>query len=704
MEGIQGAAIQLDVNVMQVVNADQAVADTVNAVCKLNRTGTLEPLISMAQLAELLDISNKSPSDWMRYAFQQSGAKSTGPLTPDLASVVFAGEVGQNRAVEALNYVIKWFFAQLLVDGIGRDDWGSCVFKDITENSDATGLRAGTALLPATGYPRSILLASTQFFPGAEKAHLIPHISSTAVSQLALLMMRLDMHKYRFSMFAPPEKDEHGIDVRRDKLFGESAGLIATINKLWEFSALYRVSAARMIYAFHSRIREKNREQYRERISTAMDAYELDVAAEKEFLALPIHPLGSYIENAFKTGQVETQYGEHPALWASKKTVMKNFVYADAPAMGVDADCGDSSALFALNYERYLKDLMNANILADGCIARGWDVINSRSEADEQFETVPSFMARIKGVKDLTASLTRFATELGWSAISADIGTLQPLGADFAYTDGVNCSRSVDAVLLGLTPCLSLGNIRARGLSIRFETAFGVGDDMPRVSILPLHGIMDITQNGAYIERSAIPFGMVIAEDNVTSVNTYSTNLSPFASKAKAYFQARMSSYPRHNYLNLEAPADSTVLFSSSWDVYGLIDTSDKGLANDTIGLLKQQWLQMLAKANMAESAADGLFAVKMDGTTFYAREVSVVTRENEYELLSHTGRWMATEPFQGIVQFNNKFDLSRHNFSELDKLLVMTPSRRSDKALSSSGTAEDVAKTVSADATRLTQ
>lgn len=666
MKSIQGTAVQQPVSIAQRVDFSRAFGNVINATCKLARVGAVEPDVAIDKLREIVSFSLTSRETWMRDVFASSGGKDNGAV--GFADLLLTSEVGQSKAVQALAPIIKNWLASLISPGVVRDDWGRCAFSDLT-NTDGTGLAAHLGILPATGYPRTVAVNTLSLFTAAEHAYMLPHHAADRVSAVALNLMRLDQHRFTFAMFAPPDKLDFAIE-KRDRQFGDILSVKYILEALWAFSALYRTAAMRLIYGVSTRQRALGRAHYRQRLNISTDAILMDDAGESDFTSLPHHTLGRYLENVFATGQITTDVGTHDAIWYDVSTSISTWLGNAQSTLA----CGDAPAQIALHYEHHLQTLLASTAIGGtACAARAWEAHNGTDKVNDALQSTLQFTESIKGTPRLLERMTAMANTLGWSSISGNIGTLDALGADFAITDGVMCSVPADQVLLGLTPCLSLGNIKARGLSIRFDTGF-LAKGPPEVSILPLSGQVEVGASTDYVERIAIPVGMLIDEPSAEAVNTYSLELTPLARVTKAHYVTRMQVYPVRDYLTITPPPDQTLVVKTDWDTYGFTGTIVANASSlEKRGELAATWNQALVNSGQAVSANDSLFAVREDGQPFYSRELTVRTRTDTYDIITQVGIYAKQQEYQHIVVFDNTFDLG-YAFKDLDKLLALTP------------------------------
>lgn len=669
MKSIQGTAVQQPVTIAQRVDFSQAYANVINATCKLARVGAIEPDVTMDKLSEIIDFSAMSREEWMRSVFLKAGGAEA---SAGFADLLLTSEVGQSKAVQALAPIIKNWLAALISTGVVRQDWGLCTFNDLAESA-RSGLAAHLGILPASGYPRTVLVNTASIFTAAQLAYMLPHQTADRVSAVALDLIRLDRHRFTFAMFAPPDTLEFSIE-KRDRQFGDMLSVKHILEALWTLSALYRTAAMRLIYSVSTRQRALGRAHYAARLNIASDAMLMDETGEKEFTSLPQHPLGSYFESVWATGQIATDLGTHEVIWYDTSTAVETWLgYAQSPL-----ECGDAPAQVALHYETYLQGLATMSAFGSGpCAARAWEGFKEKEQVNTVYQSPLQFTASIKGTPRLWDRMSAMAKVIGWSSLSGSIGTLDALGADFAITDGVMCSVPVDQVLLGLTPCLSLGNIKARGLALRFDSGF-MKDGPPAVSVLPLLGKVEAGKTNENIERMAIPIGMVIDEPNVEYVNMFSLGLTPIAQAAQAYFVAKMQMYPTLNYLAIVPPPDQQEVVRTDWDTYGYTGSAAAPVSSlDRRGHLVSMWNQALLDSRQGVPAKDAIFAVRIDGQQFYGRELAVNTRTDEYDVISQIGIYIQRQPYQHIVVFDNTFDLG-YTFKDLDKLLALTPALKS--------------------------
>jgi len=658
MEQVRSYALQQEGYVLLPVQFERAYCNVINYVCELSHFGADEADLKTADLVALLSATNCSLDTWLKRAFRKK--TEDGDKTP-LADVLISSWMDKRGAVETLVDVAKTLLASLNKPEIARSDWGTCVKRDLT-GEEGIGFESSFVVLPSLGYPRETVAPGfLSLFPRVEQSFKLAHSSSVRVEAVAATLMRLDVSRMAFSIFQAPDVI-NGIE-RKDPMFGPASVVKYILTRIWEFCWLYRVNAQLLLRAPHERLRQAARALHKRVRPLDRDVVELDSDAESVLASIPRHSLVSYFESVWKTGEIEVEYGTHEAIYVHYKY--------DLTSETADP-CGDGPSPLVELYADHLLRLTAATGGNIPCSARGLGVVpagirDARAFDEEYVETTDQATA-LRSERDIIAHWKGLASTLGWTSLSGSIDTIMANGCDFAITDGVRSSRSLDASLLGLVPTFQIGNIKSRGIAMRPAIdEFNVAPTPETIFALPERGVVDATSGGIHFERIAIPMSMNMGEPDLKASNSLIQGFSAFARALSAYYESKSTKYLTAYYRDSESHGSVAQTY---WDVQGFKTGSRADLLTD--------WHIAISKE--AVPTASVLYSIRQNGTAFYGRAAVFQSRGDWFIALDRAGAHPTRVAFKRDMIYNNKLESQlSQDFADLDKLLALTPYGRGE-------------------------
>lgn len=694
MRSIHGAALQQAALAVVPINPTRALGNVFTTICHLSRFAADEPSVDGATLRSLLTNTLAPRRDWFSLALGGEWVKPEKmeePLPKDAVrpnydsfELLFAKWYGNAEVLRYLHRVIKKMIVGLVGPARVRDDYGMCLMSKLIEGSpeDAnfTGFKQMWAIAPASGATREMLKCDIAF-QNPLRPFEAPHLGSRSVTALAHALMILDTWRIKGVMFTPPETIDN-IDSRNLKMLGQGKVIEWIVSRFAAFGILYRLAAQRLLRSVHHRARIAARTLYRQRWGERhADIMAIDDASEADYNSkVPNHPLGTYLESAWSTGEVLIEVGRHDAIY-----------FADQPALSepdgritnireylqqrkVPDACGDRElSTLAYLYESHLARLSVYGRQTDWCASANWGWTGGDYPENQHLIEV---LAALRSDPGLLTDVTNLARELGWGSLTGKLGTIDFLGADFALTDGDKSTVPMDQVVLGMTPLLSLGNRKA--LAITPHLSKGWHAATQGLSTVPFKGVVDVLKSKIHLERRYLPFSMCMGEEDVSPLNSINSEGSHdrVALEIRSHFSNKASKYinPFYRDLSPTPPATSRVR-QTVWDPVGTSRDDDK-LPDNLIA----DWQSAID--SQAEDSSDLTMAIRTSGKPFNGRMFLGLARGSVVYVLNQRGMYVDDVAESGTVLFDNDIEPT-YDVADTDKFLALTPASNAIEVLS---------------------
>lgn len=395
---------------------------------------------------------------------------------------------------------------------------------------------------------------------------------------LATALTAVDRGRYNNSLIPQPitsKPDE------KDKLVGQLIGAIERARSFAALGILYRLQLPLLRLHANRRLYMACAELAKALWPKAMDVVDPWLEDLEFLLSLPLHDTIRFIAGSLNTGTVSTSAGDGNLLYCS----------------GALKDVAGAPQAF-----RNMPDMPRAIISAaqkdffNGGRNLAWGSFPQESIG------VGALAAALRGLGDLLPKLGETATKLGWHGSSGDVGQLEWHGAEYTLCDGYGYSKDPTAALLGLTPVLSLGNIKAYGEDRRFKMDFNIGGaavgdrtgtvldpkDRPvkyvlRYSAMVVDGYQSATGSGQEVERVILISSQWMGEDGVERVYMDQVEQDPFITAASEHFGKHSASYLIEDYRD---PVDvsNNDLYTTDWDPWSTAGSEDQATLALTSG------------------------------------------------------------------------------------------------------------------------
>lgn len=612
---------------------------------------------------------------------------------PVLAERLFADA----RIVEYINDILIYWIGPMLLPRVDVLDWGGCTKKELIDRRIVTTEAVQTLELLA---PQIQMRMDSFPVPNLEQAFYLPLPDEALVSEFATLLMTLDRWRLDDSWIPTVDKEKGS-----DRSYGPTYRIRAMVERFEEYTVPYITSALRLFYAFGHRQREVCREAYRFTEPRFRVIAEAELADEREFLSLPVHPLVSYFENLWRSGIVRSAAGNHPAIWVRQNvfealksgtvTAGDNHVGGEEGDAAIRYTCEGTSPLRSA----YISRLSDGSTIpgpsgdcdggnwgnwayyrdANKHIAARWKGLEKNERCSWSF-TPSDYLSALSTYSRLTDHRTSGARRLHWATVPADIGEFEILQADFCITDGEQLSRPVDQVLAGVTPIISLGDIRMRPLHPVIMRDFFAAKQT--WGTLPVPGLTAI-RGAARFERSVLLGAMYMGEPDAQELYAFSqdVNLEPLVAQAVKYYAELASTH-------FIGRLDSSQITIPT-TLQGNIPKSEFEIwTQGDVASVRSRWTSLLS-ANLAgglvREASRAMYFVRSSGALFNNR----VPVELACSRSSDGRRSVAFSTMDGVLfssyeEVGLAFitgDYSRHlshNATEIDRLVsAIAPPRK---------------------------
>jgi len=391
---------------------------------------------------------------------------------------------------------------------------------------------------------------------------------------------------------------------------------------------------------------------------------------------IPLHPILESIANMFSSVNVATRFGVKP------------LAFRHGPTEESAQTTQVSSAMLSVGS---MRSMLAQQIVADAVIDHGR--LRDLSQTQQWPLELLHNIAPSVGVSNLQSMLGQkkyrshadviewlsrnakyvnlwpeISRSLGWGgAVGAPAILIEAGGADFVLSDGDEYSHTPAAVLSGLRPGLSLANIKAMGLSIRFDPQFNTGPAAdattlakgaePPVKIkwstLTFDGYMSATKGVEALTRFYMPPGMQMGEQG-GETRFVADNADPLAKELVQFFADKSpSGYVRHWYGEpLERTSritDGVFYMRTSWDAW-TENTDEKATQETLIAKYGPDNVEIMP------SGSPDLFIFR---DAWKMRVPVQLARSYDLELYNELGELRLVFPYDGHILFNDVVELN---------------------------------------------
>lgn len=601
-------------------------------------------------------------------------------LTSDENAANSAQRFDYRRKLDQLHSVIKDYI-DVLVDSNSTftADYGACVGADLVS---AGVCSVEHVVMPSLGYPRDYYAMRQSETPDVSGACRLPSPVTPWARAIALACAICDNGRITSDII--PLNDA---GVGHFKPTNQPWGTLLTtkeqIRAIQRLYFLYSIQGT--LLSLHA--------NWRYHLATWELAYGRDKKAHvalitwreqaEWLLSLPIHPLLSYVTSALLTGDVYTFDGKRPALYRTQPRVPVE------KKKGVD--CGPGlSELQALIIHEAVADYSSATDCGRDTNAQAHPLTWGQATAELPSLSVGQTFYMLQSTGKLVDKVSQTKTTLHWEPVSAQVGDIRADGADFVLTDGLGYSAPPASVVLGLRPCLSLGNPICTGFKRRLDPSFNVASPLAATSTtiaakkkgktdaadehqpggqilyspVVMRGHLSATGSSIKYERNWIAAGMWMGEPDVMNALMATATADPVGLKVVKHYSELISSYVQQFYtaLHVKVAPDTRAarVIQTDWDITGY---------GAPLEVLKAAWVHAIADTGDKSSELRLLF--RAEG--FSVRAVVRFARAHEVEQYDAFGNFEAMEPFDGGLDYNNVINLAA-TMADVDKLVELAP------------------------------
>lgn len=684
------------------VRADIMLSNVLGAAAAEARYTADEPDFNIAKYVnEMLATSMMSPRDYMRAMYKPGGSDQQ--LDQSGAELWLAYEFKTNELQRMPPWATQ-LLGSLQARRISVLDYGPCLLNRLLSQA---GSRRGLSITPASGWPRQHVLhtelasSMSVIQPGHEtsvmdrnnkqrklmRAYSLPSPGSNYVQVLARMLAEFDKHRLNFDAFRPEVGKKLAGGPGADRLWGPAFSMIDMVQRLGVPAILWMISAVKFHYMIGAGVRAISKPFYANRATSKTGLAQVE-EQEARMDQLPIHPLLEYVGSAFmQTCKLLCPEGDAETRLIPLATSADIIEFGGENYLPewTEDPCSSSAEISKLEdgYREYVLDSVTG-FETDPCRSAGW---GWSAQSDPDWISIHRFVSAIFEDSEMLPLLNSMAKDhLGWQSMKSELSDFDARGSDWAITDGIACSKSPHHVLLGLSPALSLGNKKKLGIGVRMDQFFLEADRMQPVYTITVHGDVEPLTTGSALEKTYIPWGMVMGEPGTVHLGASADVIGAFPRHLIAFYGRKPTDrYLRYGYSDIDplilAASDdwkSRGVRQSSWDPYATNFIGDNDvLAGPGFAPVPDiaDWLTtwMADIAPQSDPALKTDFAVRPD-SSFYMRVNVIMSRADGYFLVSRLGHVRGgLRPFEHAILFDNDLVLSR-DMKELDVLLTLMP------------------------------
>lgn len=482
--------------------------------------------------------------------------------------------VDVKQAVERVDEQVLNFLGSLIATPTVIADAGECAAQRLQKSVDCWTTEYVT--LPALGYPRQYLRFNRSLPDGTDWLR-VPHPNSEYSRAMAQSLALIDKGRFTSALIVTAPELQ-GIDTR-DRPAGVGLKLAKQVKLVQATFMLYACQALLGCIRAQTPLRDGSLNMAHIVEPTSEPVLAAFEEAANWLLEQPVHPLISAAADAVSGVTCETYFGTTPLMF---RLVSGPITIGDAIAEDGDP-CASTSTLRRRvvdeAFEGFNDELPTGVRL--GCQYDTWGAGANSPSAQLQSNSLAINVIRayrlLRSATELTNMWPAIASSLGWTDIPLEPDQIQFAAASFVLTDGEMFSAprgqgsAAAAVVAGLKPGLSLGNVAAQGLGIRYFEAFNAKEGSERIqwSALPVRGhAANIGAGGYQYERYAQPAGMSMGATDAGIAYAFDTR-DPLAKRVINHYARQASRYVRYLYLRIVSQPDIGVI-QTDWDAEGV--------------------------------------------------------------------------------------------------------------------------------------
>lgn len=686
MQGFRGRVLDnKGYNILMEVDLPVVMSNLLNFYTQYSQFPAAERPVDWDRQLEVLDGSGFTRSQWYSmmarpepadFVLDAKGEPTNERLPRDVGKEVPPGLAASLAATlgplfeKSFHRAVLWNVYASFAPPVPRWSWGECLRGDLVSN-ERSQLGEGAGILPATGWARSVLLASWES-PSIESAFGVAHPQCDSVMAIAAALMRIDRYRFAPEVMQPPQ-EINGIS-QSNKWYGGAKVVEWILDRLYAYGNLYRLQAIKLLRAPWARFRRACKEYYLARGGLIhQELIRIDESIESTLASIPSHGFTSYVESVFQTGVAETVFGDHDALYVPLHHKTEEWLEKNRGMLRCGNE-GTEAALPAL-YENHILGLAPPRG-RDDCspTSWGWSKLPAGSPGYVSTSALRLAVA-YQSDKVLSTHVDELARLLKWTRVTGSFDRFNLASCDFAITDGRLSTRPIDQIACGLTPVLSFGNKKAQPIEPDMDKHFNPRTQL--IYVLPVHGKIETIEHDAYITQVFLPRSMLMGEDGVEifSVLNFEGVSEPLVRRSLMYFKRMSAYYIREDYgpinVGVLSGADANYVHNTGWDPEGVTFGVGDGSVVDR-DRLTALWQAAIVDERLR--AEDQVYAQAASGTDgFYLRTLVRSARNGRYWVVGTNGQIEQAEPDRTFVLYTNDFQF-RYDFKELDKFLTQTP------------------------------
>jgi hypothetical protein len=630
-------------------------SNIVTLLCFGHRGGAVSAPLAKADIEKMLLQGLKSPSSWA-----------------DAEHIVVqnAGKDNESRVV-TFDARRKWqdvdndvldFMSLLMDDYHLVRDYGSCLAKLLLD-SDYWTLTYD--IMPSTGYakPRMVFTQTpTNILTGVRNGWLkIPRPSDPWCMGIAFTLMAIDAT--RLSIDVIPPLEDQGADRASSQVMGALKSWLAQIRELHANPMFYLTQGPNLFHHLHRRWRTPVFEEAWRTNRNGRTKLETWAAMSEEIYAEPLHTLLRFIADCANSGTLDTIAGVKEIRWEWGGFVPYHSIELENPIPDL-CRIHKSNLVQGVIEEAALDGRSPFETNGIACPAPlGWEFTdNVRVHSGGQQEpwteplSVGDWVRILGSTPKLKERITTVIGRLGNTSASSgwDVGEIDARGANFALTDGHGYSRSPEAMVLGLTPCLPVSNDLTLRLGQYFEYAWNVFYDEnteKRIEVWPIvvKGRYGAHALDAGYERSIIPAGMNMGERDLRRLSPKFQMKDGFAADILRYWVQKGAAANGFVDIGYGPPnIGDTNVRQSFWDPY--VTGGDPRKIASEWGIAMKDYIRPAEEIAYVEPAPGDIFLHRI----IVARSV-----RNEWKQYGERFSYIRPVVFTSVVDFDDSIDTS---------------------------------------------
>lgn len=506
------------------------------------------------------------------------------------------------------------------------------------------GWQPTAVISPSLGYPRKYL----RLRPDETRSELdglnLPAPANQWSQDVALTLLELDRGRFSMDLIPSIEGLSVGAHGTRERPIGMYLGLSKQLDAIFTMYMLYALQGPLLVLHANQRYYKALYELTHVMDVKARVMLERHQEAVDMLLGIPLHPLCSVVASALQTGTVKTNYGTKDLLYRYGSN-------------GFNKNGAERDSLSEM------RSRMFASIAAD--MNSPIDVQWGDKDAPKDITTALDLAQRIRSTSSIWEGFAAAATRLKWSNVSGgDIGEVRQSEADFILTDGEGFSDSPTAAMLGIKPVLSLGNAKALGFEVRFQTDFNAQNNRPKIeySAVPVEGYQTADVTGGVLDRLYIMAGMWMGEGGVEPLFATSAETSVIIEQLLRHYEqlsAGSNSYVRQHYVPGTNVNDTFA--QTDWDGWSV---------GEDIPKVSLAYLE--GYKGQLETVRKGLF---LRAEMFNHRCVVRISRASDLEMYDALGGFRTLLSQDGKVMFDDDISVT-NNTSPLEAVVDIAPTQ----------------------------